>query len=94
MTPAYASPEQVRGDPLTTASDVYSLASVLYVMLHGKLPHTDFTPEAEQLARPHPAGSVHALRDTIPDAMGNALRRAYTPDCQELSGDHEYDRHR
>ena len=30
MTPEYASPEQIRGEPITTASDVYSLGVVLY----------------------------------------------------------------
>ena len=39
LTPAYASPEQLRRGMLTVASDVYSLGVVLYQLLTGRLPH-------------------------------------------------------
>lgn len=40
MTPEYASPEQVRGEPVLPASDVYSLGVMLYELLSGHRPYT------------------------------------------------------
>ena len=39
MTPEFASPEQVRGEPITTATDVYSLGVLLYKLLSGRMPY-------------------------------------------------------
>jgi serine/threonine-protein kinase len=51
MTPEYASPEQVRGEPITTASDVYSLGVVLYELLCGHRPYRIRTLELAEIVR-------------------------------------------
>ena len=69
MTPDYASPEQMRGQPLTTATDVYSLGVVLYQLLTGQKPYHLKTGTPEEIARaiieqepPRPSTAV-AKRD-------------------------------
>ena len=87
MTPEYASPEQVRGEPISTASDVYSLGVVLYGLVTGKrpyrttsqLPHevaqavVDQEPERPSLAAP--PKWRRALRGDLDNIVLKALRK-------------------
>jgi eukaryotic-like serine/threonine-protein kinase len=52
MTPDYASPEQVQGKQLTTATDIYSLGVLLFELLTGSRPYTlrDLSPAAAERA--------------------------------------------
>jgi len=77
-TPAYMSPEQASADPQVDGrSDQYSLACVLYEMLAGEPPFTAPTAQA-MLARrfTDPLPSLRASRDTVPDGVEAAVRRA------------------
>jgi tetratricopeptide (TPR) repeat protein/tRNA A-37 threonylcarbamoyl transferase component Bud32 len=51
LTPEYASPEQVRGDPISTASDVYSLGVVFYELLTGSKPYRFTTRRPGEISR-------------------------------------------
>jgi serine/threonine protein kinase len=69
MTPEYASPEQIRGQPVTTATDVYSLGVVLFQLLTGQKPYRLKTRTTEEISRaiteeePLRPSSVVAKRD-------------------------------
>lgn len=66
MTPEYASPEQVGGQPVTTASDIYSLAVVLFELLTGHRPYRFKTKTADEINR--------ILADTLPTKPSTVCR--------------------
>ncbi|MCW8823251.1 MAG: serine/threonine-protein kinase [Ignavibacteriaceae bacterium] len=51
MTPEYASPEQVRGEPVSTATDIYSLGLILYQLLTGCPPYEIKSTSALEMER-------------------------------------------
>lgn len=76
-TPEYLSPEQIRSEPVTPASDIYCLGIVIYEMLAGEHPFADSNLAAlvhQQLNEPLP--SLSGGRAEVPGAVDSVLRRA------------------
>ncbi len=78
MTPSFASPEQIRGLPITTVSDVYSLGVLLYVLLTGRLPHQFEGRSLREIER--------LLTETEPPKPSSVVSREVTTRNRDGSG--------
>jgi tetratricopeptide (TPR) repeat protein len=79
LTPEYASPEQVRGDQVTPASDIYALGVVLYRLLTRASPYGRATEDNYALTR--------AICETEPPRPSQTLETAPRPQRRRLEGD-------
>ncbi len=85
MTPEYASPEQIKGEPITTASDVYGLGVVLYELLTGQRPYATAGCRPDEVARAV-CEQEPALPCTQVSAGDRGNARAVGNDCLRASG--------
>ena len=91
MTPEYASPEQIRGEPVTTASDVYSLGIVLYELLTGRSPYhftsrspLDIAREITDTEPPRPSTAVVRGEEAKRNATGIRNSKALKGDLDNI----------
>ncbi len=93
MTPDYASPEQVTGKGLSTATDIYSLGAVLYRLLTGKPAHEFESQSPEVIAAVITSRDVTRPSRWAPELKGDLdiiLMKALRKDPQERYGTVEH----
>lgn len=86
LTPAYASPEQIRGLAQTTATDIYSLGAVLYKLLAGRSPHeteTGISQAVEIAAGRKKIDPPSSLNPDLPSDLDYIVRKALRPEPEE-----------
>ncbi|HET7011844.1 MAG TPA: serine/threonine-protein kinase [Anaerolineales bacterium] len=83
-TPAYVSPEQVRGEPVDARSDQYSLGIVLYQLTTGQLPYEAETPMAVLLKQVNePMPRPRQVNSNIPEAVERVILKATAKDPKD-----------
>jgi eukaryotic-like serine/threonine-protein kinase len=78
LTPEFAAPEQLNGEPISTATDVYALGVLLFVLLSGRRPYHATGDTPAQLAREIAEAEPQKLGSFTPDAQA-AEARGTTP---------------
>ncbi len=79
-SPAYMAPEQIRSEPLTNRTDIYSLAIVLYEALTGELPFQATTPILMMFKHIHEPPPLDRRRPDLPPALNAVIRRGVAKD--------------